>query len=161
VPLLPLVVVGSLPELPELLPDEPVVEGTVKSCVAVVVPLVAAGALEPVSELDPLLPELPLPEPVVPVELPLVPDVVDGAMKLMPLEDEDPPPDPVTDRLPDGIAELSLVAGAPSVPNSPELNAVAEGLDPAVTVKFSVPSLEISYGAPEAGVPPSRLIPMT
>ena len=76
-----------------------------------------------------------------------------------------PPEDPLVvvpaDRLLAEIAALSEVAAAPSVANRRELAAVADGYEPAVTVKSSVPSFESSHGAPDAGVPPLRLTPMT
>jgi hypothetical protein len=165
---LPLVL---LPPLLGSLPEVLGVDGTVKSCADVVVPLVADATVGVVVVVDPLAPELPVvgsvvagpvvvgsvvavevplaPElpvvgsvvaglvvvgSVVAVEVPLVevplvdvppveavpvPDVVDGAMKLMPLDD--PVVEVPTFRLPEGIAALSLVAAAPSVANNPEL----------------------------------------
>jgi hypothetical protein len=64
-------------------------------------------------------------------------------------------------RLPAGSAGLEEVAAAPSEAKSPEEPAVADGSLPAVTVKSCDPSLDNSHGAPEAGVPPLRLAPIT
>jgi hypothetical protein len=155
-PLLPLVL------LLEPVQVELVAEGIVKSP-AVCVVLLTAVVAGVVAVVVPVLPELgvlvllPVLVPVVEVEV--VPDVVVGARKAIPLDE--PVVVDVVDKLLVGIAALSEVAAAPSVANKPELAAVAEGLEPAVTVKVAVPSLESSKGAPEAGVPPSRLIPIT
>jgi hypothetical protein len=148
-------VVHQLPLFPPVvllvsLPDEPVVDGTLKSCVLCVIAVDAAAT-------DGVV--LALLGSVLAGVLVAVVDPVGDEIKLIPLVD--PAAELPTDRLPAGIAALSLVAAAPSVANRPELYAVADGSDPAVTEKFSVPSLEISHGAPEAGVPPSRLIPIT
>jgi hypothetical protein len=156
-PLLPLVLL-LVPVLVEL-----VAEGIVKSP-AVCVVLLTAVVAGVVAVVVPVLPELGVPVLVLPVLVPVVevevvPDVVVGARKAIPLDE--PVVVDVVDKLLVGIAALSEVAAAPSVANKPELAAVAEGLEPAVTVKVAVPSLESSKGAPEAGVPPSRLIPIT
>ena len=131
--------------------DDPVV--VAKSCAVWAALLTAADAVSvEVSEVPVLV-------SVLPVVAAVVPDVAVDATKVIPLDDPvvvDP-----ADRLLDEIAALSEVAAAPSAPNSPELAVVAEGSEPAVTLKSSVPSLEISHGAPAAGVPPSRLTPIT
>jgi hypothetical protein len=163
----------------------PVLDGTPKSCAVCVVPLGTRVADDAGSEPDPLPLELPLPVELplplklpLPVELPLLlklplPDVAEEGSVAPPLVSDDvgddmkpipldePEAEAVGARLSDGIVALSLVAAAPLVPNKPELYAVADGLEPEVTEKLSDPSLEISHGAPDAGVPPFRLAPMT
>jgi hypothetical protein len=163
------------------LPVEPAPDGTLKSCGDGVLPVpLAALATDGAGSLGALVLLLVLPPegalatvvllPVLPpggalatlVLPPLVAELVellDGATKLMPLDD--PVDDAPGARLPGGIAALSLVAAAPSEANRPELYAVADGLVPAPTSNVAVPSLEISHGAPEVGWPPLRLMPMT
>jgi hypothetical protein len=152
-----------VPPLPPVLPlgsllSELAVDGIPKSCRVCVAPVVATtDGVVPV--VVPEMPELVLLGSVLFVVIAVVPDVDEGATNVMLLDD--PLVAVPAARLAEEIAALAEVAAAPSVANSPELEAVAEGLEPAVTVKLSDPSLEISQGAPAAGVPPSRLIPMT
>jgi len=99
----------------------PDVDGTLKSCAVAVAAgkvAVAAGAASP----------------------PVVVDVDDAdgdAMKLMLLVEPEL-------RLLAVIAALLPSAAAPSLANNPELEPVADGLEPAVTLKVWVPSLESS-----------------
>jgi hypothetical protein len=142
-------VVGSLP-------DELVVDGTLKSDAVCVVPLVAAATVGVASAVVLVLLGLLLVEVVVlAVVLAAVVGAVGDASKLKPLAVVP------ADKLADEIDALFDVAAAPSVANSPEFVAVADGLDPAVTVKVVVPSLDCSHGKPDAAGPPSRLAPIT
>jgi hypothetical protein len=126
-----------------------------------------AGVVSAVPD-DPLLPEVlvdvvvvvPLPPAVLSLDAVLllspagVLAVDGGVMKLMLLDE------PAATLL-EVIAALLPEAAAPSLANRPEPRLVAEGLEPDVTEKVSVPALDSSHGRFEAGCPPSRLAPMT
>jgi hypothetical protein len=144
------------------LPDELVVDGTVKSDVVCGVPLTAEATVGVGSVV--VLALVPL-EPVLVLAVLGGSLVVDAVLAVVGVADDDTRlmllVDVPTERLPGGIAALSDVAAAPSVANRPELVAVAEGLLPAVTEKVVVPSLDCSHGRPDAAGPPSRLAPMT
>ncbi len=111
--------------LPELEPD---VEGTLKSWVVDV----TAGKLSLLDVVISLASVFDVLASVVNDDV-----VPDDAVKLIPLVEPEL-------RLLAVIATLLPSAAAPSLPNSPELDPVADRSEPAVTLKVLVPSLEIS-----------------
>lgn len=133
---------------------DPVVDGTVKSCVVEG----AVAATDDVVSEDVVSPEV-VPLEVVPLLVGSVVTVAvgDGVLpsevevKLMLLDEP---------RLLEVMAALLPVPAAPSDANSPE-PAVADELEPEVTLNVSVPSLDSSQGAPDAAGPPFRLMPIT
>ena len=114
------------------------VDGTVKSCVLAVVPLAAVVIAGVVSVAV-----------IVAAGVDALTAVLDGVTKLM-LPDA---------RLADVIAALFDVGAAPSDANCPE--DPAEGLEPLLTEKLAEPLLDSSHGAPDAGDPPFKVMPMT
>jgi hypothetical protein len=180
----PLLLAGSDPDaLPAVPVEEPPEPGTGKSCV--LNPLPAAADAREADEVSPP----PLDEPLLSLPLavgaavvlpaedapgsedppvaraPVAEPLSDELLSDEPLADEPLADEPLADEplskdpLATGIAGLFALAATPSVPNRPELVEVAEGLLPAVTLKYVVPSVACSAGIPDAGVPPSRLEP--
>jgi hypothetical protein len=131
------------------LAEDPVVNGTLKSCAVCVAALESeAGVMSAVPEalfvVEP--PELALMDPLLSVVVALLADVSGEAIKVMPV---------------DAVLEVKLSDVTMALADVPDGEVGLEADEPAVTVQSCEPLLGSSHGVPDAGEPPLRLIPVT
>jgi hypothetical protein len=131
------------------LADDPVVDGTLKSCAVCVAPLESETGM--MSAVPGVLfvvepPELALMDPLLSVVVPLLADVPGDAIKFMPV---------------DAVLEVRLSGVTVALAEVPDVEVGFEADEPAVTDQSCEPLLDSSHGVPDADEPPLRLTPMT